>query len=315
MVALPRFDPPQLDTLVAIADHGTFDAAARVLHVTPSAVSQRIRTLESSIGQVVVQRSTPCRPTAAGEVLLRLARQTRLLHDEAADALTSGHRLQADLPVAVNADSLATWFRGTMAEAAGWADLALRLHVEDQAHTADLLRRGEVLAAVTSEVVPVQGCSAEMLGVLRYFPAAAPELAARFEKGRGYDWARMPVVVFNEKDLLQDDLLDARGLARPTIVHRVPTSADFLEAVCLGLGWAAIPEPQLLEETVKGRLVRLSRGHLDVPLHWQRWRIDSPALARLTDAVRRAARAGLRTPVRQRSGGSSPRQDLGVGAV
>src|SRR5215217_7656193 len=119
MRELARFDPAQLEALVAIADHGTFDAAARTLHVTPSAVSQRIRALESSIGQVVVQRSTPCRPTAAGEVLLRLARQARLLQDEAAEALRSGHGLQADLPVAVNADSLATWFRGAVAEAAG----------------------------------------------------------------------------------------------------------------------------------------------------------------------------------------------------
>jgi LysR family transcriptional regulator (chromosome initiation inhibitor) len=304
------FDPAQLEALVAIADHGTFDAAARALHVTPSAVSQRVRTLESTVGQVVVQRSTPCRPTPAGEVLLRLARQTRLLQDEAADELSSGHRLQADLPVAVNADSLATWFRGAVAEAAGWTDLALRLHVEDQAHTAGLLRRGEVLAAVTSEVVPVQGCTTEALGVLRYFPAAAPDLVSRFRKGRSVDWARMPVVVFNEKDRLQDDLLEARGLVLPPVVHRVPTSADFLEAVCVGLGWGAVPEPQLREATADGRLERLSRDHLDVPLHWQRWRIDSPALARLTDAVRRAARAGLRTPIRQRSGGSSQRTVL-----
>ena len=302
MLHIARFDPSHLEALVAIADNGTFDAAARALHVTPSAVSQRIRALESVVGQVVVQRSTPCRPTAAGEVLLRLARQTRLLQEEAAEALSDGHRLQADLPVAVNADSLATWFRGAMSEVARWSDqeqgLALRLHVEDQAHTADLLRRGDVLAAVTSDAVPVQGCTTEPLGVLRYFPAAAPELAARYRTGRSPDWARMPVVVFNEKDRLQDDLLGDRP--RPSIVHRVPTSADFLEAVCLGLGWAAIPEPQLRAELERGRLQRLTaRGHLDVPLHWQRWRIDSPALTRLTDAVRRAARAGLRPSVRK----------------
>jgi LysR family transcriptional regulator (chromosome initiation inhibitor) len=103
------------------------------------------------------------------------------------------------------------------------------------------------------------------------------------------------MVVFNEKDALQHDVLAARGVAQPPVVHRVPTSADFLEAVCLGLGWGAIPEPQLEQEIAAGRLVRLTpRGHLDVPLHWQRWRIESPALVRLTDAVRRAARAGLR---------------------
>lgn len=281
--------PAQLAALVAIADHGTFEAAARHLHVTASAVSQRIRALESEVGQVVVQRTTPCRPTPAGEALVRLARQSRLLHDEVRDALAHGHRGTVDLPVAVNADSLATWFRDVLGELAGWPGVRLRLHVEDQAFSADLLRGGGVLAAVTSEPAAVQGCSAELLGHLRYVPAATPTFARRWRRGRGPDWAAMPMVVFNEKDGLQHDVLAARGLAEPPVVHRVPTSADFREAVCLGLGWGMIPVPQLDD-----RLVPLgARLHVDVPLHWQRWRLDSPVLDRLTDVVRRAARGSL----------------------
>ncbi len=287
--------PAQLAALVAIADHGTFEAAARELHVTPSAVSQRIRALESEVGQVVVQRTTPCRPTAAGQVLLRLARQTRLLHDEVRDALAHGHRSTVELPVAVNADSLATWFRGVVADVAGWPDVALRLHVEDQAFSAGLLRRGDALAAVTSEPVAVQGCSVERLGLMRYVPAAAPAYVERWRHGRGVDWARMPVVVFNEKDTLQHDVLTARGVGLPPLVHRVPTSADFLEAVRVGLGWGMIPEPQLRPDVRSGRLAPLpGRLHVDVALHWQRWRLDSPTLDRLTGAVRRAGRSALR---------------------
>src|SRR3954469_20516545 len=236
--------PAQLAALVAIADHGTFEAAARQLSITPSAVSQRIRALESEVGQVVVQRTTPCRPTAAGEVLVRLARQTRLLHDEAREALAHGHLGIVDLPVAVNADSLSTWFRGALGEVATWTDVALRLYVEDQAFSADQLRGGDVLAAVTSEPVAVQGCSVEHLGLLRYVPAATPDFAERWRRGRGHDWAAMPAVRFNEKDALQHGVMEAHGVPEPAIVHRVPTSADFHEAVRLGLGWGMIPEPQ-----------------------------------------------------------------------
>jgi LysR family transcriptional regulator (chromosome initiation inhibitor) len=287
--------PAHLAALVAIADHGTFEAAARHLHVTASAVSQRIRALESEVGQVVVRRTTPCRPTSAGEELIRLARQTRLLHDEVRDALAHGHVGIVDLPVAVSADSLATWFRAALIEVADWSDVALRLHVEDQAFSADLLRSGDVLGAVTSEPTPVQGCSVEPLGHLRYVPAAAPDVAERWRRGRGVDWAAMPMVVFNEKDHLQHDVLVARGVETPPVVHRVPTSADFLEAVCLGLGWGMIPHPQLGPAVEAGRLVPLgTRLHVDVELYWQRWRLDSPVLGRLTDVVRRAARAGLR---------------------
>jgi LysR family transcriptional regulator (chromosome initiation inhibitor) len=287
--------PAQLEALVAVVEQGTFEAAARRLHVTPSAISQRIRALESSAGQVLVQRAIPCRATPAGETLLRLARQVRLLHDEAARTLGGQRPRVVDLPIAVNADSLATWLRPVLREVAAWEGAVLRLHVEDQAYSADLLRSGEVLAAVTSDPSPVQGCVVERLGTLRYTPAAAPDFVERWRRGRGYDWAGMPTVVFNEKDALQHDVLAARGATAPPVVHRVPTSHDFHEAVRAGLGWAAIPEPQLLPDLADGRLVALApREHVDVELHWQRWRLDSPALDRLSGLVRAAARAGLR---------------------
>jgi LysR family transcriptional regulator (chromosome initiation inhibitor) len=227
--------------------------------------------------------------------LIRLARQTQLLYDEARGALADGGGARVELPVAVNADSLATWFRDVVADLASWDDTALRLYVEDQAFSAELLRTGDVLAAVTSEPVAVQGCSVERLGTLRYVPAAAPAFADRWRRGRTLDWARMPVVVFNEKDSLQHDLLRARGIEEPAVVHRVPTSTDFLEAVRLGLGWGVLPEPQLRPGIADGTLVALStREHLDVALHWQRWRLDSPVLTRLGDSVRSVARARLR---------------------
>jgi LysR family transcriptional regulator (chromosome initiation inhibitor) len=291
------YNAPGVEALVAIVEHGTFDAAARAMRVTPSAVSQRIRALEREVGQVVVRRVAPCRPTEAGAALVRLGRQVRLLDDEARAAVQDqvGH---VAVTVAVNADSLATWFRDVLAEVGRLDALVLKLVVEDQAYSAELLRSGEALAAVTSDPRPVQGCRSEHLGILRYRPAASPELAERWRKGHGHDWQRMPVVVFNSKDALQHDVLQARGVTEPDTVHLVPTSADFHEAVRLGLGWGMLPEPQLLPDLEAGRLVTLGgRSHHDVHLHWQRWRIDSAALDTLTDVVRRSARAHLRRPV------------------
>lgn len=283
-----QFDAEQLETLLVITEEGTFEAAARRLHVTPSAVSQRVRGLERAAGQVLVRRTTPVGATPAGAPLLRLARQLRLLDAEAGAALGVGQPVE--LAVAVNADSLATWFRPVLGALARRADVVLRLHVEDQGYSDELLRRGEVVAAVTAEPVPVQGCVVEALGALRYTPAAAPWLVERHRRGRAVDWSSLPMVVFNEKDHLQDDVLAARGVARPAVVHRVPSTADFHEAVRCGLGWGMIPDPHLAAEVESGALVRLPGGRpVDVPLHWQRWRLDSPGLARLTEDVRRAA--------------------------
>jgi LysR family transcriptional regulator, chromosome initiation inhibitor len=286
-------NPGQLDALVAIAEHGSFEAAARELHITPSAVSQRVRALEAMAGQVLVSRGAPCRPTPHGERLVRLGRQTRLLYDEASAAL--GAVATVELPVAVNADSLATWFRDVLATAAGWDGTAIRLQVEDQAYSQQLLRSGDVLAAVTSDPEAVQGCSVEPLGALRYVPAAAPAFADRWRRGRAPDWAAMPAVVFGAKDDLQQDMLRRHGLPQsPPVVHQVPTSADFLAAVRIGLGWGMLPEPQARADLAAGQLVRLSGDVLDVPLFWQRWRLDSPRLTTLTDAVREAAGRHLR---------------------
>ena len=281
-------NPAQLDALVAIVDHGSFEAAARHLLITPSAVSQRIRALESATGQVLISRGTPCRPTPHGEWLVRLGRQTRLLYDEASQALTAATAVE--LPVAVNADSLAVWFRDVLADVARWDSTAIRLLVEDQAHSQELLRSGDVLAAVTSDPAPVQGCTAEPLGALRYVPAAAPWFADRWRRGDSPDWAAMPVVNFNDKDGLQGDLLRLRSAGEwPPVIHYVPSTADFYEVVRIGLGWGMLPEPQARADLAAGRLALLSGDVIDVPLHWQRWRIDSPRLAALTEAVRAAA--------------------------
>ena len=286
-------NPGQLDALVAIAEHGSFEAAARELHITPSAVSQRVRALEAMAGQVLVSRGAPCRPTPHGERLVRLGRQTRLLYDEASAAL--GAVATVELPVAVNADSLTTWFRDVLATAAGWDGTAIRLQVEDQAYSQQLLRSGDVLAAVTSDPEAVQGCSVEPLGALRYVPAAAAAFAGRWRRGRAPDWAAMPAVVFGAKDDLQRDMLRRRGVPQlPPVVHQVPTSADFLAAVRIGLGWGMLPELQARADLAAGQLVRLSGDVLDVPLFWQRWRLDSPRLTTLTDAVREAAGRHLR---------------------
>src|SRR3546814_7442152 len=127
-VSTVQFNAAGVEALVAIAEHGTFDAAARALHVTPSAVSQRIRSLEREAGQVLVRRGSPCVPTEAGTALVRLGRQLRLLDEEARFTL-AGQQGRVEVTVAVNADSLATWLRDVLAEVARREDLILRLIV------------------------------------------------------------------------------------------------------------------------------------------------------------------------------------------
>ena len=184
----------QLQALRAIADEGSFEAAAYELGVSASAVSQRIRALEREVGQVLLRRGTPCDPTEAGVGLVRVARHMRVLEQEAWAGLGRTAAGRSVTSLAVPADVLGTWFGPVLAEAADWDDTVLDLHVEDQDHSARLLRRGEVLAAVTTEPQPVQGCAAEPLGSMRYVPLASPALRARHAAGDVVDLGAMPMM-------------------------------------------------------------------------------------------------------------------------
>lgn len=280
-------DAIQLATFQAVVEEGSFEAAARALHVTPSAVSQRIKALERSVGQVLVRRAKPSEPTEAGKALVRFASQVALLEREALDAVAGGIRTRVS--VVVNADSLHTWFLPALARLPASLGLSFDLHQDDQDYTAELLRAGTAMAAVTAQHVAVQGCRVEKLGAMRYLAVAASTLGFQ-------DFATAPMIVLNRKDQLQHRFLASlsrRHLDPP--IHYVPAAAAFVDAVRLGLGWGMVPEQIARDDISAGRLVDLTPGrHLDVPLYWQYWRMESTVLTALTAAVREAAGAALR---------------------
>jgi LysR family transcriptional regulator (chromosome initiation inhibitor) len=286
-----RYDREHLETLLAVVEEGTLDAAARRLQVTPSAVSQRLKAFEQQLGRVLVVRSKPARATAPGEELVRMARQLALLEHEADQAL-GGADAPTKIPIAVNADSLATWILPALERVARSRSVVFEIHRDDQDHTAGWLASGTVMGAVTSQAEPVPGCTSTSLGRMRYRPRAAPDFAARWFPA-GPDAASLaaaPVVVFDEKDHLQHrylGMVTRRRLDPPR--HRVPASADFALAVQLGLGWGMLPDVQ-----AGGTVLVDSTRSIDVRLYWQQWNLRSPLLDAVAAEVVSTARAGFR---------------------
>ncbi|SFO26345.1 LysR family transcriptional regulator, chromosome initiation inhibitor [Geodermatophilus obscurus] len=286
-----ELDLAQLRALDATVRGGTLEAAARALHVTPSAISQRLRALEIAAGRILLVRTKPVQVTGSGQAVLRLARQVDLLTADVARELGDDTAPGAvpTLPIAVNADSMATWVLPALAPLAG--EVCVDLHREDQEHTSALLRTGTVMAAVTSDADPVPGCTSTRLGGMRYRPKATPDVARRwFPDGPTPEaLARAPVVVFDRKDDLQHRWLHARagtGVVPPQ--HLVPASADYVSAVALGFGWGMVPDLQARDVGVE--LVELDPdGAVDVPLYWQQWRLRSATLDRVREAVLAAA--------------------------
>lgn len=281
-------------TLAAIVDEGSLEAAARRLHVTPSAVSQRVRSLEAQLGRVLLVRTRPARPTDAGAAVVRLARQLDMLEHDLRAAVGQEEEWPA-LPLAVNADSLATWFLPPLARVAAERRVRFELHRDDQDFTAGLLESGTVMAAVTSRAEPVAGCRVSPLGVLRYEAVATAGFAARwFPDGAAAEaLAAAPVVDFDRRDDLQTQWLALRGVESDPPRHFVPASADFAHAIRLGLGWGLLPRFQSADDLRTGALVPLGGPPVDVPLYWQQWNLASELLDLVAAEVLAAARAEL----------------------
>lgn len=293
-------DPAQLAALAAVHRRGAFDLAAADLNVTPSAISQRIKALEESIGSLLIRRGTPCRATEAGLRLIRHHDEVALLERTLAQELgmASG---PTSLRIAVNADSLATWVIPALAETRGFL---YDLVIDDQDVSQDWLRRGEVVAAITSHPGPLQGCDTLALGALRYHATASPGYVARWFAG-GFKveaLTQAPTLTFSEKDRLQSQWARARGLRRPVLpTHRIASSQAFVDACVAGLAWGMNPEPLVAQHLAAGSLVELQPGTpLDVALYWQFTRLAAPALQPVTKAVRHAAAKLLVPPPRPR---------------
>lgn len=285
----------QLRALDAVISEGTFEAAARRLNVTASAISQRIKALEDAAGRILVQRTKPVQPTESGLTVLRLAKQVQLLTGDTAREL--GDELQAgarpvNIPIAVNADSLQTWVMAALGKAAH--GVTFEIHREDEEHTTRLLRDGTVMAAITSTAAPVQGCTVRRLGAMRYRPLATPEFARTWfpdgASAKAFDTA--PVILFDRKDDLQFRLV--RRYTRKQIDpprHYIPSSAAFGDAIRLGLGWGMMPDMQMRPDD---DLVSVdAHAFVDVPLYWQQWKLDSPALSTVAATIAEAAAHAL----------------------
>lgn len=290
-----HLDPAQLAALSAILRTGGFAAAAQDLGVTQSAISQRLKTLEDRVGAQLVTRGQPCTGTETGRRLAAHAEQVGLLEARLARDISSlAPAPDTRLRIAVNADSLATWVLEALAMVPGHT---FSLVIDDQDVSAEWLRRGEVVGAVTASSTPVAGCDAMPLGTLRYIPTASPAYMARhFPDGLTPETiARAPMLRFNAKDRLQHRWI-ARymGLQASPPFHDIASSQAFVRAACLGLGWGLNPDHLVQAELARGTLVPLlPDSPMDTPLYWQSSRLLGSALAPLTRAIRHAARTCL----------------------
>lgn len=283
-----------LAALAAVVEQAGFERGAQVLGLSQSAVSQRIKLLEARVGQPVLLRTMPPAPTDVGRRLLNHVQQVRLLErdlQEQVPALEAEGETQR-LRIAVNADSLATWWAKAVAEFCASHRVLLELVVEDQQVGLKRMRAGDVAACVCAAERPVSGARSLALGAMRYRAMASPQFIARhFPQGVTAErLARVPAIVFGPDDQLQHRYLNELGLTGSFLHHLCPSSEGFVRLTAEGLGWGMVPEPQVHEAMASGALVELLADRpIDVPLYWHHWRNGGELLDRLTGHLHRHA--------------------------
>ena len=296
-------DYSAMSAVAVVVREGSFERAARVLSVTPSAISQRVKQLEERVGGVLIVRGQPCTATEMGRLICRHVEQVGMLEHELRGALPrlapaeSGDE-RVTIRVAVNADSLGTWFIQAMAKFMETDRTLLDVAIDDQEHTQEWLRNGDVLAAVTANPQPVQGCESVPIGKLKYCAVASPEFVRKYfpDGVTATALASTPSLRFNRKDQLQAQWVRAvcrRSVDIPS--HWMASTQAFTDASVAGIGWGMNPQAMVASHLRDGTLVELVPGKmLSVPLFWQHTRLQMPVLARLTKAVVGASREALK---------------------
>ncbi|WP_372597763.1 LysR family transcriptional regulator ArgP [Amphritea sp.] len=281
------FDYRQLQALATVMEEQSFDRAAKRLFLTQSAISQRIRQLEESAGQLLLVRSQPLRLTSAGEQLHRHYHQVTLLQSELLKTLDNAQEKGfTKLTIGLNADTLATWFMDALQPVLEQSDILLDLRVDDQDQTHLLLRQGDVHGCISSSSKPLQGGNAVFLGISRYLALASPGFIQRyFPNGVSADTlTSAPAVEYNEKDELQDNFLSQFYPAVQTYPrHRVPSSEAFTELIRRGLAWGMAPDLQMKPLIESGAVIEIAPGQsLEVPLYWHSWNLATETGKNLT---------------------------------
>ncbi|WP_444891043.1 LysR family transcriptional regulator ArgP [Microbulbifer sp. DLAB2-AA] len=296
-------DLKQLQAFAFVVEEQSFDKAAALLHVSQSAVSQRIKALEGQVGQALLIRSTPLRPTEAGLKVLGYFQQMHLLqHELLADIDPEGSKTrysnQNKVRIALNSDSLDTWFLKAVTPIIRSHHLLVDLKVDDQEATLELLKNGEVIGCISSVTSNLQGCQSILLGHMAYYPVCTPAFKEHyFSDPVDVDEFRYaPAVEFNYKDQLQSRYLKQFwGIeAGQYPSHEIPSSKGFLNFLTLGLGWGMAPDIQVEDLLRQEKLIKLTPDqHLKIPLYWHVWNLKSKLIKEITHTLAEYAHKAL----------------------
>lgn len=282
----------QCDAFLAVIETGSFDLAAHRLCISASAVTLRIQGLEQALGHLLLIRERPCRVTQAGQALLHYVQHRRLLEQQLLQDLNGQSAASAfyQLHIASNADCLATWLLPTLRDTLIAEKIILHVKVDDQSKTHELLESGVVNACISTHAQAMNGCTAHVLGAMRYRMVATPGFAAKWFNNpiTREQIQQAPAIIYNMQDQLHSQMILTHfGLNQHSYPqHHIPCSSAFAEAVSQGLGFGLLPQYQIASRLEHAELIEiLPQCQTEIMLYWHHWKQQSHTLQILTQVL------------------------------
>ncbi len=268
-----------IEALFTVQEVQSFEAAAKKLHITQSAVSQRIKALETHYGEPVLIRTLPYRPTALGKQLISHFTRICLLEEDLKTQLETISVIPR-ISIALNRDSLETWFLDLIEEALLFQNILLDVIADDQELTLDYLKSGLVSACLSTSEKEILGGKVEFLGNMEYVLVASPKFVKKyFSKKSPKECLRnAPAIKFDQNDKLHERYLEKffNLSGKELDFHVIPSIRGFKKFALLGYGYGLIPRIDIADELKKKKLVQpYSDKVWKIPLYWHYWAVES----------------------------------------
>ncbi len=262
-----------IEALCAVIELQNFEAAAQKLFITQSAVSQRIRGLETHYGEPVLIRTPPYRPTKLGNQLVVHYRRITLLEEDCEREIASNAQLStkfSTLKIAINRESLEGWFLDFMKES-HFAGLLIEVIADDEQLTQDYFKNGVVSACLSTSSTPIVGGEAHFLGNVEYVLAVSADFAQRHFKE---DLTDCPAIKFDQHDILLEQYLQKyfRLPEGGLNYHVIPSITGIKTALTAGMGCALISTLAIQPELQTKKIISLYPDKKwQVPIYWHNW--------------------------------------------
>lgn len=286
-----NIDYKLVQALDAIIAERSFEKAALALHISQSAVSQRIKQLEQNFAQPILIRSQPPVATDIGQKLLRHYRQVKQLESVLFEKITpkADHDI-IKVSIAINADTLASWLIPSLSPLLKKYPLELNLQICNESETQELLKKGEVFSAMSSRSVSFTDCKVQKIADVDYILCATPEFTQKyFADGITSSSLQLaPGVEFDQQDTMHSDYIELHFNLPPGSYpcHKIGSSEAFVNLTLANVAYSILPITQAQPYLESGRLIDLLPDkHLKLPLYWHSWILERGIYKEVSDTI------------------------------